>query len=506
MRKWQRKTLELSIEEMTEQAENLVGLTNVDRTNLGRGEIKDFTLYGQTFVNLLGKCAYNTANFDFSAIKRCNVDDGTFGEPNGTVKAYYGDAGYAEDGSNGQVMDEISQVWYKIEFVNGVMFMDIASEELDGFSLHPAFIRNGVIKDKIYVGAFQASFYDVSGSTYADYYQTEHSTSITGSGTSWQLDLGTNANGKIEERKVTIVADGETLTDTYVSATQGDLKNTSDVTKGTVNYETGVVTFTASKTTVTADYYINNLDGSPTGTTPDTTADTGDVLASVAGRYPLTKLDIVDFRTLAHNRGPGWEQVDFLTQRLVNLLFTIEFASLDGQSALGQGVVGKTWNSTYKAELTGQATYGSDNPNYGITTDGLHSMCYRGIENWWGNVWQWCDGINIKADWNPWIADHGFESDKFESPYWDTGLTLPNDIGYISDIYTSPDWAFLPKAKSGSSSEYFCDYYYEATGNRVLLFGGYWAGGGLAGPWGWSGYHSSSTTNVTIGGRLLYIP
>jgi hypothetical protein len=431
MRKWQRKTLELSIEEMTEQAENLVGLTNVDRTNLGRGEIKDFTLYGQTFVNLLGKCAYNTANFDFSAIKRCNVDDGTFGEPNGTVKAYYGDAGYAEDGSNGQVMIEIPQVWYKVKFVNGVMFADIASEELEGYSLHPAFIRNGVIKDKIYVGAFQASFYDTSGSTYADYY--------VGSG---------NPN----------------------SDDDGD------------------------------------ADGSPTGTTPDTTADTGDVLASVAGRYPLTKLDIVDFRTLAHNRGPGWEQVDFLTQRLVNLLFTIEFASLDGQSALGQGVVGKTWNSTYKAELTGQATYGSDNPNYGITTDGLHSMCYRGIENWWGNVWQWCDGINIKADWNPWIADHGFESDKFESPYWDTGLTLPNDIGYISDIYTSPDWAFLPKAKSGSSSEYFCDYYYEATGNRVLLCGGGWYDGGKAGPWGWSGSGSSSAAYVHIGGRLMFIP
>ena len=348
----------------------------------------------------------------------------------GVVTAKFGDVSYAEDGSNGQVTVPINSYYYRKwrDTANGRMIMAVSPKGINGFKFHPFCIRNGVLKPRINVGAFQASFYDVSGSAYADYY--------VGAATPYTDDDG-------------------------------------------------------------------DADGTPTGTTPDTTATSGDKLASVAGRFPLTRLTRASFRTLAANRGSNWTQLDSLTRDAVNLLYTVEFANLNGQAALGQGVCSKTWNGTFKAEKSGLATYSLAYPSYGITTDGLHPMCFRGIENWWGNVWQWADGINIKADRNPWIADHGYADNKFESPYWDTGLTLGDTNGYISNIHDSPDWAFLPSSVAGGGeTKYFCDYYYYATSNRVVCVGGDWNSDGRHGPFRISISFSSAYSHITIGGRL----
>jgi len=54
-RKWQKKKTSLSIEELTKQSEGIVGVDNVNRTNLGRTRIESLKVYGTTLVNLLGK-------------------------------------------------------------------------------------------------------------------------------------------------------------------------------------------------------------------------------------------------------------------------------------------------------------------------------------------------------------------------------------------------------------------------------------------------------------------
>ncbi len=48
--------------------------------------------------------------------------------------------------------------------------MAVAPKGINGFKRHPFCSRNGVLKQRINLGAFQASFYDVSGGAYADYY------------------------------------------------------------------------------------------------------------------------------------------------------------------------------------------------------------------------------------------------------------------------------------------------------------------------------------------------
>ena len=67
----------------------------------------------RTFARLAGAVG-KTPGADFDSIlafggrRRCNLAD------NGTVNAYYGEPGYIEDGSNGQVMVEQPKFYYKV--------------------------------------------------------------------------------------------------------------------------------------------------------------------------------------------------------------------------------------------------------------------------------------------------------------------------------------------------------------------------------------------------------
>ena len=108
----------------------------------------------------------------FGGRKRCNVAN------DGTVNAYYGEAGYSETGSNGQVMVEQPKFYYKVvplelEKVEGgkgfhmrkVRYY-VSDTKKEGFKLHPAFIQDGVEKNFIYLSAYEGSTYDTDAGVY----------------------------------------------------------------------------------------------------------------------------------------------------------------------------------------------------------------------------------------------------------------------------------------------------------------------------------------------------
>lgn len=160
----------------------------------------DSTIYGveadlknKVFTRLAGAVGKTPgASFDsigaFGGRKRCNLTDG------GVVVAYHGDAGYSETGvltqavtvggntyaagTAVQVMVEQPRFYYKvvplelekIEGGDGYHLRKaryyVSDTPRAGFKLHPAFIQNGVEKDKIYLSAYEGSLYDVSASAY----------------------------------------------------------------------------------------------------------------------------------------------------------------------------------------------------------------------------------------------------------------------------------------------------------------------------------------------------
>ena len=129
-------------------------------------------------ANAQGKSA--GADFDqflpFGGRKRCILSDA------GAVVKYYGDTGYVEDGSIGQVMVEQPKFYYKVVPLKIEKNMTssgskgykirkanyfISGSPHVGFKVHPAFVKpDGTERDFYYVGAYEACLYDVSASTY----------------------------------------------------------------------------------------------------------------------------------------------------------------------------------------------------------------------------------------------------------------------------------------------------------------------------------------------------
>ncbi len=239
-------------------------------------------------------------------------------------------------------------------------------------------------------------------------------------------------------------------------------------------------------------------------------------LQSIAGVKPTTMTSLPNFRIAAHARGAGWELLSFHQVCALELLLLTEAATYNSQAWLGAGVTGITDDATTNMAVdTGYtAGVGAGGADLGSATGAVpithyqtgqatSPNSYRGIENLYGNVWKWIDGINIKADRNPWIADHDFASDLFAHPYVDSGVVLPTE-GYPTTLQSiaALDHAFLAAAVGGSSSTYLCDYYYQAAGNRAARFGGRWSDGAGAGAFCWHLADAASIVYRSIGARL----
>ena len=141
-----------------------------------------------------------------------------------------------------------------------------------------------------------------------------------------------------------------------------------------------------------------------------------------------------------------------------------------------------------------------------LVDDGLHSVIYRGIEDIFGNVWEFIDGINIK-DYQAYIC---YDSDKyavdtFDGAYQKLGYIDANAEGYASKLGYDPKHPLisLTTEAKGSSSTHLTDYYYVSAGNKIALVGGRWNNGLKAGLWSWHLYFASSTAWASIGARLL---
>jgi hypothetical protein len=132
------------------------------------------------------------ADFDsinaFGGRKRCILTD------DGVVLAYYGEPGYVETGkltqaitinavtypvgTPVQVMVEQPKFYYKVvplqlePIIDGIGYhlrkarYYVSDTPKVGFKVHPAFVRNGVEVDKIYLSAYEGSIYDESAGTY----------------------------------------------------------------------------------------------------------------------------------------------------------------------------------------------------------------------------------------------------------------------------------------------------------------------------------------------------
>lgn len=373
----------------------------------------------------------------------------------GSIVAWYGDADYKEDGSMGQVMVYQPKFYYLV--------CPVEYDPIDtgiGYHLRKA---NYYVSEKPRAGfRLHPAFYDASGNE-IDYFLT--------------------------------------------SAYEGSIYDAS-----------------------ASAYLLNDEQVMNTGE---------DKFSSIAGARPASgssqNLTRPNIEAMAQNRGTNWHG-DLIKQvSAEQMLMLIEMGMMNLQTAIAQGIVSLPWTtgsdttSSYAAATGSTASLGNGTGRAEKTTtyeggvakeytvDGKTSVCWRGKENFWGNIWKFVYGINIWGNGKmgggqPYIcSDFSFAESKNSGNYEPAGFTVTNANGYISAMgySTACDWLFIASECLGNSSLPVGDYTYitvNLNGYRIAPLGGYWRSGGIAGGFYWGLDCGVGDRYRNIGGRLVYIP
>lgn len=228
----------------------------------------------------------------------------------------------------------------------------------------------------------------------------------------------------------------------------------------------------------------------------------GSTLRSISGVQPSSGIDvsggnISDFRSFAQARGSGWQMQTYWATNALQVLYSVEYANFDSQTTIGMGIVEKPIGGGNHSENTGATISLGNTSGAASGTDGLVSISYRGVENFWGNINTWVDGLNIR-DHEAFVANENFESDVFSGSYTSVG-NLATSSGFVSNIRFPH---FLATEVSGSSTSHLHDDYRQNSEDRVALLGGFWNDSFEAGAFFWNLTGRSSTSNRGVGSRL----
>ncbi len=239
----------------------------------------------------------------------------------------------------------------------------------------------------------------------------------------------------------------------------------------------------------------------------DNTAEWDDTYRSLLG-CPVTNLTRDQFRQAARKRGSGWEMYTYGAHKTLFWLFAVEYATLNSQKpfnaqkdangfsqgGLGEGASQMTdWinfnnaNPLIPCGYTNEFGNGSGEKAYVVknASGGTHATLmanrYRGIENPFGHIWKYTDGANIQVT----TGDNGLSilwttadpSNFSDSSYvgYDKKGNICRVNGYAKNTLLGEDGDIIATEIGGSSSTYWCDYYYTNTSTnslRLVVVGG----------------------------------
>ena len=394
----------------------------------------------------------------YSNRRRCNVNDA------GEITAWYGDENYIEDGSNGQVMVYQPKFYYRVEPVRLEEQSDglgyhircanywISETPITGFRVHPAFINeDGNEVDYYLTGAYEASIYDTSESTYlandeqvasfsndllCSIANVKPASGLTQNLTRANCELMAKNRGNVGWHNTTVQIE---------SAEQLLMM----IELGTMNFQSAIG---AGVTSVSDDssYNCSALTGSTS------------ILGNISGRATSSIV----------TKG------DSSTTYTANGYVSISYRGRENP-------YGNIWTFVEGMIIAGR----------GESKGGIPFIC---------NDFAFPETSSTTAG----TGTHDFTLNGYTS----TSFTITNATGYISamgygnELY---DWLFVASECSGNSTNPVGDYTYitaNLNGTRVARLGGRWYRGAGAGSFCWALGDALATRARYFGGRAALIP
>mgnify|MGYP000553262785 CR=1 FL=1 len=143
-----------------------------------------------------------------------------------------------------------------------------------------------------------------------------------------------------------------------------------------------------------------------------------------------------------------WYEYDYASWCAIGLLYIVEFADWNTQSKIGKGY--SSGSSAIPSGGTDSMTYHTGRAS---GTDGATAVQYRHIENPWGNVFDWVDGVNFNGSTVYVCTDPAKYADDTSAGYTNAG-TRASSSGYISalGVSTTAPWAIYPSSTGGSET------------------------------------------------------
>ncbi len=502
-------------------------------------------MVNKTFTRLSGAVGKTAgANFDnikaFGGRRRCNLTD------NGKVLAYYGETGYTETGAltqqiikNGvtypigtavQAMVEQPKYYYKVV---PLLLEKIEFKELDTLTVTARATADGNITINLDGVPFTVAVLDtdntatlvatkIRAATYAGWTTggtgavVTFTATVAGTKTTATFAGGTTGStATVAKTQPGYIGKGFHLRKAryYMSdfPKEGFKIHAGHVINGGERNFIYLSAFEGSIFDVSALTYI--LDDAQIA---DFTATTGDKLCSIANAKPASGLTQLltraNARKLAQNRGSGWQQAYAATVACSQMLFLIEYAAFNSQTAIGMGNVSKTDNgSTNMAENTGGTTALGNASGSATNGNGINIVSYRGEENTWGNIWKFVDGLNVYGygENSLYVSDNGFADEVSTTPYKDSGITLAKTSGYISAFAYNDefDWLFLASETLGNSATPVGDSLWQNSQLAtwlITMLSGTWASSTTSGIFNYSTLNASTYRTRDMGSRLVY--
>lgn len=408
--------------------------------------------------------------YPYNSVKPCNVAEDM------SVNAYLGDADFQWDGSNGDVMLEVPQVYTARYFEtdsDGVEweYRWVAAGPVGRCHLDHAFTDGDRQSEKIYIPIFNGSLntegtkLESKAGVFPLHNKTraQFRTLCTAKGDKWCLDdvwtmhlLDT----------LFIVMFAETNAQTILGRGRSEMPydNAANVAlqaRNNTNYIT-IAKSWAERFTVGQGIGIGTSAGSQ----------------SVFAERTVTQItDSAEIESASNIFFDG-DPVNITTDHHVWSCVQKTGATIEMQSANGrvEGVDGRT------------------------------AVRFLYIEDWFGNMWQFRDGDNIKKFQHYYCNKRSSYADKvYEGDYFKVGYEASQTGGYVKKFGYDPEWPEIEICvdATGSSGTYFPDYYWAAEGGELVFSGGNVNNGVNDGPFYRNCNNGSGNSNWNIGGRPL---
>ncbi|MCD6006910.1 hypothetical protein [Halomonas sp. IOP_31] len=215
--------------------------------------------------------------------------------------------------------------------------------------------------------------------------------------------------------------------------------------------------------------------------------DASNKLQSIPGVTPAVSTTLTDFLAYATNRNvngvAGFRLHHYDMWLAIQWLYLIENATMDSQTATGEG------------HVNGSAALSVDDATVAQAT-------YRGIVGLWGNVYQWMDGTRT--------LNSVIQRRSYNGSWTSTDESVPNggSTQYPITFRATGDEQFVANTYSTSNdaSATLPDYRrWRESGEYYPIVGGYWAYGAYAGLWYLYCGNSASGSFSDVGARLARI-